>query len=101
MASYTTPPPPSPPDSARALSPAQFADMHTAHTLPQPPDGVQFPFLHGLEGDNHAQNTFFASPARRRPPPFRRLTSRPRRPRPTCSRPRPPTMSILRTSSSL
>ncbi|KAJ7222922.1 hypothetical protein C8J57DRAFT_1482205, partial [Mycena rebaudengoi] len=57
----------------RVLSSAQFAEMHTAHTLAHPPDGVLFPFLHGLEGDNHAQNTFFASPARRRPPPFRGL----------------------------
>lgn len=45
----------------RALSPAQFADLHLNHTLAHPPDNVLFPFLHGLEGDNDAQNTFFAS----------------------------------------
>ncbi|KAJ7472661.1 hypothetical protein FB451DRAFT_1339494 [Mycena latifolia] len=41
--------------------------MHTAHIVAHPPDGVLFP------GDNHAQNTFFAAPARRRPPRFRGL----------------------------
>ncbi len=45
----------------RALSAAQFADIHLQHTLAHPPDNALFPFLHGLEGDNHAQNTFFAS----------------------------------------
>ncbi|KIM40666.1 hypothetical protein M413DRAFT_28455 [Hebeloma cylindrosporum] len=45
----------------RKLSPTQFADLHLQHTLAHPPDNVLFPFLHGLEGDNHAQNTFFAS----------------------------------------
>jgi len=45
----------------RALSAAQFADLHLQHTLAHPPDNALFPFLHGLEGDNHAQNTFFAS----------------------------------------
>lgn len=58
---------------ARLLDAAQFAAMHTAHIVAHPPDGVLFPFLHGLEGDNHAQNTFFAAPARRRPPRFRGL----------------------------
>ncbi|KAJ6514735.1 hypothetical protein DFH09DRAFT_1196163 [Mycena vulgaris] len=57
----------------RVLDAAQFAAMHTAHIVAHPPDGVLFPFLHGLEGDNHAQNTFFAAPARRRPPRFRGL----------------------------
>ena len=45
----------------RKLSVSQFADLHIQHTLAHPPDNVLFPFLHGLEGDNHAQNTFFAS----------------------------------------
>jgi len=45
----------------RALSASQFADFHLQHTTAHPPDNVLFPFLHGLEGDNHAQNTFFAS----------------------------------------
>lgn len=45
----------------RALSVTQFAELHLQHTLAHTPDNVLFPFLHGLEGDNHAQNTFFAS----------------------------------------
>jgi hypothetical protein len=47
-------------DPIRALSADQFAEFHLQHTLAHPPDNVLFPFLHGLEGDNHAQNTFFA-----------------------------------------
>ncbi|KAJ7157602.1 hypothetical protein C8R43DRAFT_997109 [Mycena crocata] len=57
----------------RVLNADEFAKMHTAHIVAHPPDGVLFPFLHGLEGDNMAQNTFFAAPARRRPPRFRGL----------------------------
>ncbi|KAJ6620046.1 hypothetical protein B0H10DRAFT_2023414 [Mycena sp. CBHHK59/15] len=57
----------------RVLKSAQFAALHAAHILAHPPDGVLFPFLHGLEGDNHAQNTFFAAPTRRHPPRFRGL----------------------------
>jgi dual specificity MAP kinase phosphatase len=43
------------------ISGAEFAEKHLQHALAHPPDSVLFPFLHGLEGDNHAQNTFFAS----------------------------------------
>ncbi|KAH0584844.1 hypothetical protein H2248_008122 [Termitomyces sp. 'cryptogamus'] len=39
----------------------RFAHLHLQHILSHPPDSVLFPFLHGLEGDNDAQNTFFAS----------------------------------------
>ncbi|PPQ92589.1 hypothetical protein CVT25_007281 [Psilocybe cyanescens] len=53
--------PQSQPQPIRALSASQFADFHLQHTLAHPPDNTLFPFLHGLEGDNHAQNTFFAS----------------------------------------
>ncbi|KAF5374503.1 hypothetical protein D9615_009130 [Tricholomella constricta] len=61
---------------------ARFAHLHLQHILSHPPDSVLFPFLHGLEGDNHAQNTFFSSsssscsvPAKRGPtvPPYRGL----------------------------
>ncbi|KAJ7787754.1 hypothetical protein B0H14DRAFT_3095342 [Mycena olivaceomarginata] len=58
------------------ISAAEFAAMHRAHALAHAPDGVLFPFLHGLEGDNVAQNT---GPARggvgggRRLPRFRGL----------------------------
>ncbi|KAF4596057.1 tyrosine/serine/threonine protein phosphatase pps1 [Pleurotus pulmonarius] len=43
----------------RALAAAQFASLHLKHILAHPPDTVLFPFLHGLEGDNEAQNLFF------------------------------------------
>ena len=43
------------------LSPSQFSSLHLSHLLAHPPDHVLFPFLHGLEGKNHAQNLFFAS----------------------------------------
>ncbi|KAF8181270.1 hypothetical protein BJ912DRAFT_612758 [Pholiota molesta] len=52
-----------PPRPVRALDAPAFAALHLQHTLAHPPDHVLFPFLHGLEGDNHAQNTFFASSA--------------------------------------
>lgn len=48
-------------DQIPLLSAHDFANLHLRHTLEHPPDHVLFPFLHGLEGDNHAQNTFFAS----------------------------------------
>jgi dual specificity MAP kinase phosphatase len=38
-----------------------FAQLHLQHILSHPPDNILFPFLHGLEGDNHAQNAFFAT----------------------------------------
>jgi dual specificity MAP kinase phosphatase len=51
-----------------------FAALHLAHLTAHAPDAVLFPFLHGLEGDNHAQNLFFGV-ARDRPivPRFRGL----------------------------
>ena len=48
---------------------ADFAALHLKHTLAHPPDHVLFPFLHGLEGENQAQNTFFASADRKGPAP--------------------------------
>ena len=45
----------------RSLDPATFAQLHLQHILSHPPDNILFPFLHGLEGDNHAQNAFFAT----------------------------------------
>lgn len=44
-----------------SLDPATFAQLHLQHALSHPPDNILFPFLHGLEGDNHAQNAFFAT----------------------------------------
>ncbi|KAH7884295.1 hypothetical protein F5I97DRAFT_1937777 [Phlebopus sp. FC_14] len=53
---YTPPTAPIP-----LLPPSEFARMHLEHVTAHPPDSVLFPFLHGLEGDNEAQCTFFAS----------------------------------------
>ncbi|KAK7031151.1 tyrosine/serine/threonine protein phosphatase pps1 [Paramarasmius palmivorus] len=44
-----------------SLSSKQFDDLHNSHLLSHAPDSVLFPFLHGIEGDNEAQNLFFAS----------------------------------------
>ncbi|KAJ3809725.1 hypothetical protein F5876DRAFT_43269 [Lentinula aff. lateritia] len=43
------------------LTVSQFKDLHYQHILSHPPDSVLFPFLHGIEGDNEAQNLFFAT----------------------------------------
>ena len=43
-----------------ALSAAQYAQLYTQYSLADVDDSVLFPFLHGLEGDNVAQNLFFA-----------------------------------------
>ncbi|KAG6906744.1 hypothetical protein DXG01_012296 [Tephrocybe rancida] len=40
---------------------ARFAQLHLQHIISHPPDSVLFPFMHGLEGNNDAQNTFFSS----------------------------------------
>ncbi|KAJ7224861.1 hypothetical protein B0H12DRAFT_1149856 [Mycena haematopus] len=52
--------------AARIISGKDFADMHLRHSLAHAPDGVLFPFLHGLEGDNQAQNMFFNANANAR-----------------------------------
>ncbi|KAI0822574.1 hypothetical protein BC628DRAFT_1421759 [Trametes gibbosa] len=54
-------PRPEPHQPIRALTAAQFSDLHFAHLTNHAPDHVLFPFLHGLEGDNEQQNAFFAS----------------------------------------
>ncbi|GJE89850.1 dual specificity phosphatase domain-containing protein [Phanerochaete sordida] len=47
------------PAPIRGLTAAQFASMHEQYLTTHAPDSVIFPFLHGLEGDNDAQNAFF------------------------------------------
>lgn len=49
------------PPPIRALNAAQFAKLHAQYATTHAPDGVLFPFLHGLEGENDLQNSFFAS----------------------------------------
>lgn len=44
-----------------SLDSTTFSQLHLQHILSHPPDNILFPFLHGLEGDNHAQNAFFAT----------------------------------------
>ncbi|KAI0267881.1 hypothetical protein BC834DRAFT_821998 [Gloeopeniophorella convolvens] len=51
---------PAPHTPIRALSASQFATLHHAATIAHAPDHILFPFLHGLEGDNEHQNSFFA-----------------------------------------
>ncbi len=45
----------------RLLSPQVFEKLHLSHITSHPQDHVLFPFLHGLEGENEAQNSFFAT----------------------------------------
>jgi len=54
-------PRPYPHTPIRALSAAQFSSIHLQYLITHAPDNVLFPFLHGLEGSNHAQNLFFAN----------------------------------------
>lgn len=70
-------PRPAPHQPIRALSAAQFSELHLRNLLTHAPDSALFPFLHGLEGDNDAQNSFFRSygghPKRTDVPRFRGL----------------------------
>lgn len=45
----------------RRLSAKAFEQLYLSHILAHPQDHVLFPFLHGLEGENEAQNSFFAT----------------------------------------
>ncbi|KAF8518231.1 hypothetical protein JB92DRAFT_2712778 [Gautieria morchelliformis] len=53
-------PRPAPHAPIRALTAAQFAKIRQLHLTSDVPDSVLFPFLHGIEGENHAQNLFFS-----------------------------------------
>jgi len=53
-------PRPAPHTPIRALSASQFATIHRTATTSHAPDHVLFPFLHGLEGDNEQQKSFFS-----------------------------------------
>lgn len=70
-------PRPAPHQPIRAISAAQFSEIHLRNLLTHAPDSALFPFLHGLEGDNEAQNSFFRSygghPKRTDVPRFRGL----------------------------
>ncbi|KXN86091.1 Dual specificity protein phosphatase PPS1 [Leucoagaricus sp. SymC.cos] len=47
--------------NVRLLPTKDFEQLHLAHILAHPQDHALFPFLHGLEGNNEAQNSFFAT----------------------------------------
>jgi dual specificity MAP kinase phosphatase len=65
---------PAPHTPIRTISAKSFAAIHLEHLTAHVPDCVIFPFLHGLEGDNDAQNRFFgAAAAPPRAPKFRGL----------------------------
>ncbi|EPT05494.1 hypothetical protein FOMPIDRAFT_96003 [Fomitopsis schrenkii] len=65
---------PHPHQPIRALDAGQFSRVHLDYVTTHAPDGVLFPFLHGLEGDNEQQNGFFvASPQAHTVPRFRGL----------------------------
>ncbi|GJJ08333.1 hypothetical protein Clacol_002544 [Clathrus columnatus] len=53
-------PRPAPHAPIRAITAHHFAKIRHKHITSDVPDNVLFPFLHGLEGDNHAQNHFFS-----------------------------------------
>ncbi|KAJ7253416.1 hypothetical protein C8J57DRAFT_1519150 [Mycena rebaudengoi] len=86
-----------PPWPLRVLSPAQFAEMHTAHTLAHPPDGVLF------QGDHYVQRgtttsehlLCFAHSTAPLAIPWSRLGGRGRRPRAP-----PPVSDLLLSASS-
>lgn len=48
-------------DDIPLLTAPLFSSLHYQHILSHPPDSVLFPFVHGIEGDNEAQNGFFAN----------------------------------------
>ena len=52
---------PHPHQPIRAITAPQFRQLHTTYLTTHAPDSVIFPFLHGLEGNNYAQNAFFAN----------------------------------------
>jgi dual specificity MAP kinase phosphatase len=56
----------------RAMTAAQFARIQQQYADLDVPHSVVFPFLHGVDGDNAAQNFFFRAPLRGMPTPFYR-----------------------------
>ncbi|PWN48629.1 hypothetical protein IE53DRAFT_185287 [Violaceomyces palustris] len=59
----------------RAMTATQFAALHEKYVSLDVPHRVVFPFLHGVDGDNKAQNLFFGAPPSGQPTPhYRGLT---------------------------
>lgn len=59
----------------RAMTAAQLNELHKQYLSLDVPHSVVFPFLHGVDGSNVAQNTFFKAPLSGQPSPnYRGLT---------------------------
>ncbi|CAO1623525.1 unnamed protein product [Jaminaea pallidilutea] len=59
----------------RAMSVQQLAELHARYNSLDVPHSVLFPFLHGVDGNNVAQNVFFKAPLTGQPAPnYRGLT---------------------------
>jgi len=56
---------PAPHAPIRAITAEQFAEIHKLNAFTDPDDAVLFPFLHGIEGSNASQNSFFANASMR------------------------------------
>lgn len=56
---------PAPHAPIRAITAEQFAEIHKLNAFADPDDAVLFPFLHGVEGSNPSQNSFFANASMR------------------------------------
>lgn len=56
---------PAPHAPIRAITAEQFAEIHKLNAFTDPDDAVLFPFLHGIEGSNPSQNSFFANASMR------------------------------------
>jgi len=56
---------PAPHAPIRAITAEQFAEIHKLNAFTDPDDAVLFPFLHGVEGSNPSQNSFFATASMR------------------------------------
>lgn len=64
-----------PPPPIRAMTAEQFAQIQEQYANLDVPHSVLFPFLHGVDGDNVAQNAFFRAPLTGMPTPlYRGLT---------------------------
>jgi len=56
---------PAPHAPIRAITAEQFAEINKLNAFADPDDAVLFPFLHGIEGSNASQNSFFANASMR------------------------------------
>lgn len=63
------------PPAIRAMSAAQYNELHDQYINLDVPSSAVFPFLHGVDGDNQQQNLFFGAPPEGMPAPsYRGLT---------------------------